>query len=194
MKFLPVVIILLSASLSFSLSSSKELALRLSRCLGREELRLHVNQDDFYYKLNQVLINRLTGLKGVTLRNDIFNRACSPNVSYPSIRVFNALIQNFENAFTYIPATSDLHSRGQVNKIVFELPEILKTLAIQINKGRDPKCVNNYFPELSRLDEYLLYLLENMSFKDIMKKNKKVILVLKKLENPRYLDKVCPLL
>jgi hypothetical protein len=130
---------------------------QLTRCLGRQELKIHKNSSNIVrYNLNQEFINFFTQNDDIKIQEQTIADACSKN-DWPSI---DLLMQFLENPAKIIK-DYDKVDKNKVAKIIFEsFKNLLRD--IRINLGH--KCVSENYKFIGKLEMEVFYLAENQGF------------------------------
>ncbi len=167
---------------------------RVTRCLGREELKLHRTKEENYnYYLNQTLQTYFVQMDGVTLKDQYYTKACSDRKGN-SFKILEIVLTHFERSFKYLPEVKSREfNKALVLEFVQELPNILNRFLLHVKKNApNVQCLNRYVPELKRLEQNILDLQGHLPFKKVIWKDNLIQKVLKKLDDQDYFYKKCP--
>lgn len=191
--YLPLFIIGVSLS-SFSADQYELLKTRLSRCLGQEELKIY--RDKLYsaqYHLNQLILENVLQLSNVTLKDEFYNQACGSNQKTPSFKLLEIFLTQFENSFKIV-------DKGEITSMTYalidgfvqDLRELLKQFIKNVRLNTPyAQCLQEFLPEIYDLEEDLIEIPFEMSFKDLVKKNTNIQKVINVLKDPEPLSRAC---
>jgi len=181
------------SSPSLPVTSTQKSQYRITRCLGREELRIHRdNHENYFFSLNQALLIRLLSIEGATISDSIFYSVCKPNKKHPSIDLFLAFLKNGKNSFKILK-NKNSSTESSIQNFISGLPEVMDIFFLNTKKeAPDMKCLRKFVPELLAIEEDLLYLLGTSKFNTIINKNGRFKRLVSKIRDPYYFQKNCP--
>ncbi len=175
------------------ISATEKMQYRVTRCLGREELRIHKSKsENYFFPLNQTLLIRLLSIEGATISDSIFYSICNKKNKNPSIDLFLAFLKNGRNSFKDLP-NKNRSTEMSIQAFVLGLPEVMDVFMLNTKKhAPDMKCIRQFTPELIQIEDDLLHLLGNSTFLTIINKNGRFRKLVSKIRDPYFYQKKCP--
>ncbi len=173
-------------------SKTEKMQYRLTRCLGREELRIHkAEKEDYHYFLNQTLISYLIGIEGATISDSIYYSVCQKNRKYLSLDLFMELLKKGKKAFKLLP-NKNISTNSSIDRFVNDLYKITNSFFLHTQKNApDKKCLEKYTPELLAIQDDMLYLLGEVELNKILFKKNRMQSLISKIRDPFYYQKKC---
>ncbi len=174
-------------------TATEKMQYRITRCLGREELRIHKSKhENYYFPLNQAMLIRLLNIGGATISDSIFYSVCKPNKKNPSLDLFLAFLKNGKKSFKILP-NKNRSTDTSIESFIAGLPEIMEIFFLNTKKNApDMKCIRQFTPELLAIENDLLHLLGNSKFTTIINRNGRFQKLVSKLRDPYFFQKKCP--
>ncbi len=174
-------------------SKTEKMQHRLTRCLGREELRIHKDEkENYHFYLNQTLISHLIGIEGATISDSIYYSVCNSKKRYPSLDLYMAFLKNGEKSFKILP-NENISTRSSIKRFVTDLIGITNVFFLHTKKNaKNKKCLDKYTPELLAIETDLLYLLGEMEFSKILFRKNRMRNLIRKIRDPYFYQKRCP--
>lgn len=153
------------------------------QCLGKEE--------NFYakqkytgpnYKLNQMMIEEMTSLNELKIKESSYRDICSNPKGYPSLRLLKKILLDERNLFSQIGKSAIYQTLAE--SIKDKAGDILIDYLTRLQAtAQTPDCVVTQIPETKNLFSRYLHLREVLSSTQANGERKELYRIFSKLEN-----------
>lgn len=131
---------------------------KILACLGREEALLHKSRTNRpTYRLNQLLIGKLTKLGNVSVTPQAAREICRSSDSSPSTMLLKKLMVNGSQVFANSGTNSTTNTRSQslmIDQLIEQTPRIFFNYILDLqSSAENPGCVEKQIPEIPHLLE-----------------------------------------
>lgn len=169
----------------------------LMACLGQEELKIHRSKTvGPIYFLNQLFINELATIYGLTLKKDVLDEVCQSKEFSPSVHLLKILLLKGRDAFD-IPPDANLGgvealAASSLTSFLDRIPHVFFTYLSKLQAlAPKAKCLEKEIPEISYFMERYKYLEDALGTKKLIEEPSKVIAIFNKLKRLDAINKKC---
>jgi hypothetical protein len=181
--------------ISSAWSKENSLPFRVTKCLGKEEARLHKQKiQDVDFVLNQMLITEFVQFQYLTLTDSIYQKACTSDSARSSVIIFKEVMTKGEKAFLVFGKREEEKgiAKALLTDFSTRLPKIFNNFLLNIEKEAPTSdCFKKEIPELKELYVEMQHLEPLMGFQHILQKNNRFHKIMDKLDNYPALIKKC---
>lgn len=173
--------------MTHSANGSSQVVNPLMTCLGQEELKIHRTKTTGpIYFLNQLFINELATIYGVTLKESVLNDVCQKSLFSPSVNLLRILLLDGRKAFD-IPPTAQLGgvealASSSLESFLDEIPHVFFSYLSKLQAlAPSAPCLEKEVPEISYFIGRYKYLEDAVGPKKLIEEKDKINLIFKKL-------------
>ena len=167
----------------------------LIKCLGKEELRIHLRKvKGPVYLLNQTLINLVAEANDIQLNKNEYAKICQNKKYPPSVALLKAILLRGSAVFKL--NKTDFKKYIQQKSVVEKINEkksqiFFKYLSNIQSEVKDPHCLEREIPELKYFFLKFKYLEVEVSASKILEDKEKIKRIFKKIRRLRIILKKC---
>ena len=143
-------------------------------CLGKEESIIHrAKSDGPLYKLNQALINKLSSISSLNVKEEYLQKICNPQDFSPSVEFLRIGILYEMKAFQTKGVSN--FQKGQLKSLLEDIPHLLFNYLSSLQAlSPKAKCLKEKIPELAYFIERYRYLETDYPAKRLLEEKGKV--------------------
>lgn len=159
----------------------------LMACLGQEELKIHRSKTTGpIYFLNQLFINELATIYGLSLKPEVLDEVCQKSLFSPSVNLLRILLLDGRNAFDIPPASSlggvEALAASSLESFLERIPHVFFSYLSKLQAlAPSAPCLERKIPEISYFIERYKYLEDVTGPKKLIEEKSKVNSIFKKL-------------
>ncbi len=169
----------------------------LMACLGQEELKIHRTKTvGPAYFLNQLFINELATIYGLTLKKNALEEVCQTKDFSPSVNLLKILLLRGKEAFD-IPEGAklggvDALAASSLESFLERMPHVFFTYLSQLQAlAPQAKCLSREIPEIAYFMERYKYLEDAVGPQKLIQERTKVLSIFAKLKRFDAILKKC---
>lgn len=169
----------------------------LMTCLGQEELKIHKTKTvGPAYFLNQLFINELATIYGLSLKKDTLDEVCQTKDFSPSVNLLKVLLLKGKDAFDIPPSAYlggvEALAASSLESFLDRTPHVFFTYLSKL-QALAPKaaCLSQEIPEISYFMERYKYLEDTVGTEKLIREESKINSIFKKLKRFDAILKKC---
>ena len=168
---------------------------RLIRCLGKEELQVHLHKSNGpLYLLNQEIINLIAGGNDITLKEKHYLEICQNKFFSPSVAFLKEVLVEGVGIFALTSENfkAESHRHATLNEIRERAFSIFVSYLASLQAHTDdPHCLEKHLPEASYFLERYRYLEEDLEIDDLLADKNRLRKIFDRLQNFDQIVKAC---
>jgi hypothetical protein len=170
----------------------------LLHCLAKEEEKLHKEKSQkVLYRLNQNFINELATSNDIAIKQKYVQEICNDRALFsPSIGLLRILLLKENDVFDLSLSGVDPKLRPYKMAYIREFQKQVPHFFVSYLAGVQAempvaKCLENAIPEITKMNERLKYLEEEISMHKILSDKNKIEIIFKKLLKIKDITENC---
>lgn|GEM_PF-1378352 len=159
----------------------------LMKCLGQEELKIHrAKSTGPAYYLNQVFVNELATIYGLTLRPSVLADVCQKRLFSPSVNLLRILLLDGKKAFVIPKEASEggvaALTTSSLESFIEETPHVFFSYLSKLQAlAPSAACLEKEIPEIAYFMERYKWLEDTMGTRKLISEKNKVNAIFRKL-------------